>query len=167
MQHTLCINKIYLYLENFKTQNEISYRFDKNITVWLVHQCLRDELVCDDLFFWLTKSIKINKSSYFVNLFLLVVFTDTNRSILIFISLFHDRNEFEGGFASVKLTTENGGEAALTQWCCKIEWETDSHFITSQRVETFRTSTVETGTREIARKIFIIINLLSEASSLK
>ena len=53
---------------------------------------------------------------------------DTDWIQIIFMSFFHDWNKFESGFASVKITTENAGEATLAQWCSQIERETSVTF---------------------------------------
>ena len=68
---------------------------------------------------------------------------DADRTNLIFVAVFLDRNEFEGGFASVKLTTKYRGIAALAQWCSQIKWETIELVIELKPVETVRASTIE------------------------
>ena len=79
-----------------------------------------------------------NKTDYFVNPSLLTVFVLANGFIITFGSFFIGRNEFEGGFASVKVTTEYRGEAALAQWRSQLEWEAIAHVIYLQLVGTAR-----------------------------
>ena len=76
------------------------------------------------------------KCSYIVNLFLLDVLVDANRIGIIFISVFFTWNELEGGFASVKVATENSGEAALAKWCSQIEGKTNALLMDLQCVGT-------------------------------
>ena len=87
--------------------------------------------------------------------------------VIIFVSFLLAWYKFEGGFASMKLTTENSGEAALAKWRSQVEREASAHVVDLQRVGTAR-ARVEARTREIARIIITIaVNLLGKAYCLK
>ena len=98
---------------------------------------------------------------------------NANQIISILISIFRARDELEGGFASMKVTTEDSGEAALAQWCRQIERETNAHIIDLQRVSAARAG-VEQRTREVARILGTLLrrtvpikDLLRKGNSLK